>query len=62
MIQPQDALGFYKPYKESSAWRKKQSRIEYLCKERDAALDEIQGCQDYVEELEQELTQLESGD
>lgn len=58
----QDALAFYQPDVESSAWRKKQNRIEYLCKERDAALDEIQGCQDYVEELEQELTQLESGD
>ncbi|WP_270340165.1 TrwK protein [Leuconostoc mesenteroides] len=58
----QNALAHFQPDVESSAWRKKQSRIEYLCKERDAALDEIQGCQDYVEELEQELTQLESGD
>ncbi|QBC40590.1 TrwK protein [Leuconostoc mesenteroides] len=58
----QDVLAFYQPDVESSAWRKNQSRIEYLCKERDAALDEIQGCQDYVEELEQELTQLELGD
>lgn len=54
----QDALDFYKPDEPDRNWERMQPRIAYLQTERAKALDEIDQVKDYVDELDEELSEL----
>ncbi|CUR63915.1 MULTISPECIES: hypothetical protein [Leuconostoc gelidum group] len=54
----QDALDFYNPDKPDRNWERMQSRIEYLESERSNALEEVDQVFNYIEEINEELSEL----
>jgi len=54
----QDALDFYRPDEPDRNWERMQSRIEYLESERSNALEEVDQVFNYIEEINEELSEL----